>query len=71
MSYVKIENLLKKIQSLYKLVTVAYKRVLELSEGAQKLVDTDNEDIFDIALKEIEEGKVYIDENNKKEKKDK
>jgi len=70
MSYVQIENLLKKTGSLYKLVNLASGRVLELSEGAQPLVESDEEDLTITALKEIEEGKIFL-ENDKKGKKGK
>lgn len=72
MSYVQIEKLLKRTGSLYKLVTLASRRVLELSEGAQPLVETDEKNLSAIALKEIEEGKISLEElENKKAKKGK
>lgn len=71
MAYVEIERLLEKVGSLYKLVTLASRRVLELSEGAQPLVETDEKDPSAIALKEIAEGKIFLDQDNKEKKKKK
>lgn len=67
MAYFQIEKLLKKTKSLYKTVILAAKRTIELSEGAEKLIETNLKDPGDIALKEIEEGKVFvIEKDNKK-----
>ena len=54
-----IEKLLERIGSLYKLVIVAAKRALEISEGAPKLVETTlKEKPALVAMREIAEGKV-------------
>jgi len=66
MSYVKIENLLDKTKSLFKLVTLASRRALELNEGAQRLVEDEGNDPSNIALREIAEGKVSLDINEEK-----
>ena len=53
--------MVKKTGSVYKLVTLASRRAVELNEGAQRLVDTQPGDkIINIALKEIFEDKVAL-----------
>lgn len=59
MSYVPTEDLLKKVDSRYKLVVLASRRAVELSEGGQKLVDlSPKTKVSIIALEEIREGKI-------------
>jgi len=60
MPYVPLEKLLDKSDgSIYKLVILASKRALEISEGQPKLVKVDpNVKPSTIALYEIAEGKV-------------
>ncbi len=54
-----LEILLEKTGSMYKLVILAARRALELSEGAPKLVETDPKQKPSlVALREIMEGKV-------------
>lgn len=56
-----IELLYEKVGSLYKLVTLAAKRALELSEGAPRLVEAGPKEKPPlIALREIAQGKVFI-----------
>ena len=62
MIYMGIEKIIKKTGSLYKTVILAAKRAIEISDGSEKLVETTLKDLSDIALKEIEEGKVFIEE---------
>lgn len=62
MSYVPIQNLLAKTNSIYKLVVLASKRALELNAGAPKLVEGDQEKVCSIALEEIAQGKVKLQE---------
>ncbi|MBI4355509.1 MAG: DNA-directed RNA polymerase subunit omega [Candidatus Omnitrophica bacterium] len=70
-----LEELLQQGGSLYKLVLLASKRALELSEGAPRLVDLKHPKVSTVALQEIREGKVaYVipqpkDKKGKKEKK--
>lgn len=66
MAYFKIEDLHQKTGSLYKLVVLAAKRALEISKGAEKLVETESDDPSTIALQEIKSGKVKIKEEKKK-----
>ena len=54
-----IDELVKKTGSLYKLVIVAARRSIELSEGATRLVDVPHDaKAASIALKEILEDRV-------------
>ena len=60
MSYVRVQDLLKKTNSLYKLVVLASKRAAELNSGAPRLVEENHEKISSIALEEISQGKVKL-----------
>ncbi|MEI8175455.1 MAG: DNA-directed RNA polymerase subunit omega [Candidatus Omnitrophota bacterium] len=61
MVYIEMEKLLKNTGSRYKLVILASRRTLELSEGKPKLVDLPGvSKLALIALKEIEEGKIGL-----------
>ncbi len=52
---------MRKTGSVYKLVTLASRRAVELNEGAQKLVESaSGEKMINIALKEILEGKITL-----------
>lgn len=63
MSYVPLENLIKKSQpSLYKLVLAAAARANELAQGAHPLVVTSSKKVSTIALEEIAMGKVTYEE---------
>ena len=64
MSYVPIQDLLAKTDSIYKLVVLASKRAVELNAGAPRLVEADGEKISSIALEEIAQGKVKLDKNS-------
>ncbi len=61
MSYVPVQDLLAKTDSIYKLVVLASKRAVELNAGAPRLVEADGEKISSIALEEIAQGKVKIE----------
>lgn len=59
MAGIPIDKLLDKTDSIYKLVVMAARRTIELSEGAQKLVDMPADaKPSSIAMEEILEGKV-------------
>lgn len=59
MSIVPIEDLLSQIDSRYKLVILASRRAVELSGGAQRLVEINPKTKASIvALEEIREGKI-------------
>lgn len=62
MSYVPVQDLLAKTDSIYKLVVLASKRAVELNAGAPRLVEVDGEKISSIALEEIAQGKVKLEE---------
>lgn len=58
MAYVKIGELLEKIQSAFKLVLVAAKRSAELNAGAPKMVKTNSTKIASISIEEIMQDKI-------------
>ena len=58
MAYVPLEDVLTHNDSLYKLVLLAAKRALEISDGAPPLVATTSKQPGTVALEEIREGKV-------------
>lgn len=62
MSYIPLEKIIDKAEgSLYKLVILASKRSLELSEGVPSLVETSSEiKSTTTALREIADGKVQV-----------
>lgn len=54
-----IADLVGKTKSTYKLVILASRRAIELSEGAAKLVDAPAEaKVMNVAIQEISEGKI-------------
>ncbi len=53
-----VEDLLKKTNSIYKLVILASRRASELNTGMPKLVEFNSERPGSIALEEIGQGKV-------------
>ena len=56
-----VEKLLEKTGSVYKLVIIAAKRALELSEGSPKLVEAGaKEKPALVALREIAHGKISL-----------
>lgn len=69
MAYMDREELLKHVDSVYKLVILASKRALELNEGRPKLIETESDKFSSIALEEIAQGKVrYIIKTGKGKK---
>ena len=67
--YFPIEPLMEKIGSIYKLVTVAARRALELNEGAPRLVETDpKHKPSTVALEEIPAGEVGMKSKEKRKK---
>ena len=60
MGYIAMQELLKDNQdSIYKIVTLASRRALELGTGSEKLVDAPaNAKITTIAFEEIKENKI-------------
>ncbi len=53
-----IADLLSKTGSTYKLVILASRRAIELSEGAATLVDSTETKAINLAIQEISEGKI-------------
>lgn len=67
---IRMEELLDKTNSVYKLVILAARRAIELNSGAGKLVDANpNEKLSMVALEEIRQGKVKIKTNAKEKTK--
>ncbi|RPI98152.1 MAG: DNA-directed RNA polymerase subunit omega [Spirochaetales bacterium] len=64
-----VDQLINKVGSLYKLVVLASRRAIELGEGAAKLVDV-AKDVkpFNVALKEILDGKITYKAMEKEDK---
>ena len=61
MENITIEQLKKKVSSVYKLCNLAAMRAIELNSGMKKLVEADlHEKVTTTALREIAEGKVRI-----------
>lgn len=61
------DDLLNKTKSVYKLVTLASLRAIELSDGAARLVDMPVEaKPLNVALKEILEGRIEFKEKDHK-----
>lgn len=67
MTYISIEELLKKTGSVYKLVILASRRAYELNKGAPPLVKEEKASKLSMtALREIQEGKISFEELKKK-----
>ena len=62
MARITVEDCLKKIESQYDLVLLAKERTTQLNSGAEMLVESDNDKNTVIALREIADGKVTIEE---------
>ena len=65
MARITVEDCLKKIDNQYDLVLLAKERTSQLNSGAEMLVEKDNDKNTVVALREIGEGKVAIDELKK------
>jgi len=55
-----LEGLLKRVGGKFKLVSLYQKRMRELVRGLPPLAQTDTNDIWDVAAKEIVDGKVEL-----------
>ena len=62
MARITVEDCLKKIESQYDLVLLAKERTSQLNSGAEMLVEADNDKNTVIALREIGDGKIIIEE---------
>ena len=65
MARITVQDCLKKIDNQYDLVLLAKERTSQLNSGAEMLVEKDNDKNTVVALREIGEGKVSIDELKK------
>ena len=65
MARITVEDCLKKIDNQYDLVLLAKERTSQLNSGAEMLVEKDNDKNTVVALREIGEGKVAVDELKK------
>lgn len=61
MAQLRMEDLLTRCGSVYKLVILAAKRAKELAEGAPPLVKADTKKVTSLALQEIRQGKVFVE----------
>ncbi|MFA5143198.1 MAG: DNA-directed RNA polymerase subunit omega [Candidatus Omnitrophota bacterium] len=63
-----LEKLLNKVGSMYKLVVLTALRAVELGDGAANLTgDKQDNKVINMALKEIEEGKIEYKVKEKKQ----
>ncbi len=60
MLYVSLEDLNKKVDSIFKLTVLAARRAQQLNDGAPKLVKSEASKISTIALEEIAQGKIKL-----------
>ena len=65
MARITVEDCLKKIDNQYDLVLLAKERTTQLNSGSPMLVEEDNDKNTIIALREIGDGKIDIDELEK------
>ncbi len=65
MARITVEDCLKKIDNQYDLVLLSKERTSQLNSGAEMLVEKNNDKNTVVALREIGEGKVSIDELKK------
>ena len=62
MARITVEDCLEKVESQYDLVLLAKERTSQLSAGAEMLVEANNDKNTVIALREIGDGKIAIEE---------
>ena len=65
MARITVEDCLEKVENHYDLVLLAKERTTQLNSGSPMLVDEDNDKNTIIALREIGDGKIDIDELEK------
>ncbi len=65
MARITVEDCLEKIENQYDLVLLAKERTSQLNSGSEMLVEEDNDKRTVVALREIAEGKVDVDELRK------
>jgi DNA-directed RNA polymerase subunit omega len=69
MARITIEDCLKKVDNPFVLVNMAVKRVKQIKEGSEPLVECDNREVV-TALREIAAGKVILADGKEKEPKE-
>jgi DNA-directed RNA polymerase subunit omega len=62
MARITVEDCLEKIENQYDLVLLAKERTSQLNSGAEMLVEADNDKNTVIALREIGDGKIIVEE---------
>ena len=62
MARITVEDCLEKVESQYDLVLLAKERTSQLNSGAEMLVEPDNDKNTVIALREIGDGKITVEE---------
>ena len=62
MARITVEDCLEKIENQYDLVLLAKERTMQLNSGSPMLVEEDNDKKTIIALREIGDGKLSIDD---------
>ena len=62
MARITVEDCLEKVENQYDLVLLAKERTSQLNSGAEMLVEKDNDKNTVVALREIGEGKVNVDD---------
>lgn len=67
MDRTKIWELSNKVGGLFKLTVLLQKRIRELVNGAPKLVEMQTDDFIQIALREVEEEKISLEDMTKEE----
>lgn len=60
----KEEKIVQKVGGRFKLSTLIQKRMVQISQGARPLVNTNSEDKMAIVLQEIMQDKIYLDQSN-------
>lgn len=65
MKGIKTQDLLEKVDSQFKLVTMAAKRVKSLSHGAQQLTKKKRANLIEAALEEIVNDKITYEDDKK------
>ena len=65
MARITVEDCLEKIDNRFKIIHAAAERVRQLGKGSQRLVNCKNENAV-AALREIADGKVMIENSQKK-----
>lgn len=60
----KEEEIVNKVGGRFKLSTLIQKRMVQLSQGARPLIDTNSEDKMAIVLQEILQDKIYLDSSD-------